>query len=331
MRLCFIIFPFLLPLYIHSQIDSSLYNGFDDEGRKHGYWLCQVDSQLCKTESHDFAYYLCEFYDHGDAILNLSCNKWERKIIEVFTPDSSYNEDLKLLSGTVHSYDQQGKLFQITHYELGIQKYIRHYTYSDSTYYYEAYFTEKWNNQSGSAKVICYEDSLVVGTGWYGHGKNGWKTYYIRDSINPERYPYFKNVSPPLLGLLIGYNIYENHQIEFGLIKSVGIDGGPPTGILIGSSITYGYNLDKQLHNVAVEWGFYSVVSAGLGLNYNFNTNSQLLGFRPFIGTSIYHIQLLYGYNLFRNSKNSELDLSHHSLEIQVAIPIWSQTKYIDN
>jgi hypothetical protein len=314
-----------------SQNDSITYNQLDEKGKKNGYWICQVDSQLCKTESADYAFQVYEFYDHGNPVLSFSCDKYERKFSSYFFPDSLYNAADKLISGTVYTYNPNGIIYSAINYVAGIQTYMCvNYTMQEG-YYFEAFFTEKWNNQPYSAKAIYSEPYYTDRQAWYGNGPRGWHHYYIQDSLNPIKYPYFKNETPPLIGLLLGYNFIQSRELILGVMWNTSINNGLKTGMMSGPSLNYAYNLDNKIHRFDLDLGLYSPISAGIGANYTFSGSQRIFGFKPFIGTTFYHVQLLYGYNFFGKKNNDIMQIAHHHLQLRAVIPLRRLINYTEN
>ena len=151
---------------------------------------------------------------------------------------------------------------------------------------------------------------------------------YTADTIDPDdtikaHWPYIKNKTPQLVGALVGYNFLQNHEMEIGTILNITESIGTTTGMMMGPSLLYRRSIDRNLNAVDFNLGFYWVLSCGLGVNYNFDDKkNHLTGVRPFIGITLYHIQLLYGYNFYNGKNNDMLKLKHAALTLRLAIPI---------
>lgn len=145
---------------------------------------------------------------------------------------------------------------------------------------------------------------------------------YNPDQYKPK-YPYAKNYTPAFLGLVVGANVLNPQQVELGLAYNF-VDFRTTFGMTGGYQMVYKRSLVRDLNAVDVELGIYGLVSLGLGVNYSFSNEISAVGFKPIIGTSMYHFQLLYGYNVVRKEKRDWYDLSRHSLSIRYVLPLKS-------
>lgn len=149
-----------------------------------------------------------------------------------------------------------------------------------------------------------------------------YETDYDYDEADYERkYPYVKGYTPSFLGLIVGYNFLKAQEVEAGLTYSFN-EGPTDFGLTAGYQLIYKRSLERELNAVDIEMGVYGLVSMGIGVNYNFSNDVSAFGFKPFIGTSIYHFQLLYGYNFLRKKKREWYQLSPHNLTIRYVIPL---------
>jgi hypothetical protein len=136
-----------------------------------------------------------------------------------------------------------------------------------------------------------------------------------------RKYPYIKNYTPAFLGLVAGYNFLKAQEVEAGLTFNF-VETTTSFGMTGGYQLLYRRSLERELNGIDFEMGIYGLVSMGMGVNYNFSNDVSAFGFKPFIGTSIYHFQLLYGYNFLRKKKQEWYQLSRHSLSIRYVIPL---------
>jgi hypothetical protein len=93
-------------------------------------------------------------------------------------------------------------------------------------------------------------------------------------------------------------------------------------GMTLGPSLTYKRYIEKSINAIEFDLGFYSLLTFGIGTNYNFSTTDDLLAFKPFIGTTFYHFQLTYGYNFFSDKRNDNFKLNHNCIKLRLMIPI---------
>lgn len=136
-----------------------------------------------------------------------------------------------------------------------------------------------------------------------------------------RRYPYIKGYAPPFLGLIAGYGFLKPQEVELGLAFNLS-SGLVKYGMTGGYQLLYRRAIEREQNAVDLELGVYGIVAMGIGVNYNFSTDGSAFGFKPFIGTSIYHFQLLYGYNFIRKQKRDWYDLPKHSLTLRYVIPL---------
>ena len=146
-------------------------------------------------------------------------------------------------------------------------------------------------------------------------------TYTYDTSDYKQKYPYIRNYSPSFLGMIAGFNVLKGQEIELGLAYNFG-EYQTDFGMTGGYQLLYKRSLERQTNSVDLELGVYGLVAMGIGVNYNFSETVSSFGFKPFIGTSIYHFQLLYGYNFLRKKKQVWYDLPQHSLSIRYVLPI---------
>ncbi|MDG1330841.1 MAG: hypothetical protein P8P74_00815 [Crocinitomicaceae bacterium] len=136
-----------------------------------------------------------------------------------------------------------------------------------------------------------------------------------------RKYPYAKNYSPSFLGLIVGYNFLKAQEVQLGLTYNFA-ETTTDFGMTSGYQLIYRRSLERELNAVDLEIGVYGLISLGMGVNYNFSNDVSAFGFKPFIGTSIYHFQLLYGYNFIRKKKQEWYQLPKHSLSIRYVLPL---------
>ena len=150
---------------------------------------------------------------------------------------------------------------------------------------------------------------------------------------NPDeykrKYPYVKKYTPRFLGLVVGANLLNQQQVELGLTYNL-VNLPTTYGMTGGYQLIYKRAIERDLNTVDLELGIYGLLSLGVGVNYTFSEEASVVGFKPLIGTSFYHVQVLYGYNCISKKKQEWYDLSRHSLSIRYVLPFKAskQTHY---
>lgn len=143
-----------------------------------------------------------------------------------------------------------------------------------------------------------------------------------------RRYPYVKGYSPSFVGIVAGYNFLNSQEAELGLSYNMS-SGLKKFGMTGGYQLIYRRAIEREQNAVDVELGVYGIVAMGMGVNYNFSKEGSAFGFKPFIGTSIYHFQLLYGYNFLRKEKQEWYQLNRHSLTLRYVIPLKASSETV--
>ncbi|MFK7784556.1 MAG: hypothetical protein AB8B56_05565 [Crocinitomicaceae bacterium] len=178
--------------------------------------------------------------------------------------------------------------------------------------------------------ILCYVFLLTCANWSFAQDRYTSPYYYslpsdYHYSYNAEdykrKYPYAKNYSPAFLGLVLGYNVLKGREVEAGLAYNF-VESTTDFGMTSGYQVIYKRSLERALNAVDVELGVYGLISGGIDVNYNFSSNVSAFGFKPFIGTSIYHFQVLYGYNFIRKKKQEWYNLPQHSLSIRYVLPL---------
>lgn len=170
------------------------------------------------------------------------------------------------------------------------------------------------------AFLLCLMDSHAQ-AGYYYSDYTGYSDYDYNESDFELKYPYAKRNTPQFFGLVAGYNVLKAKEIEAGLVMNF-FEGPNVFGMTAGYQLLYRRSLEYDRNAVDLDMGIYGLVSMGIGVNYNFSRDVSAVGFKPFIGTSIYHFQLLYGYNFLRKEKKEWFQLSSHSLSLRYLIPL---------
>lgn len=175
--------------------------------------------------------------------------------------------------------------------------------------------------------LICYAASAYAQNYYDEFGLTGSEAYNENDY--KRRYPYVKGYSPTFIGLVAGYNFLNPQEVELGLSYNMS-SGLRKYGMTGGYQLLYRRAIEREQNTVDLEMGIYGIVALGIGTNYNFSNDGSAFGFKPFIGTSIYHFQLLYGYNFLRKKKQEWYQLNKHSLTLRYIIPVKasSETMY---
>ena len=142
------------------------------------------------------------------------------------------------------------------------------------------------------------------------------------DSSVIYKWPYFVNHHPPYVGLIGGYEGFNSNYWEVGLVFNIGHGySSAKTGAISGMAMSYKQHFTQKTKAIEAEFGIYYLLSFGINFNFHFNSVDQTLGFKPFIGTSFYHFQFLWGYNFF--SKSNAIDnLTHSTFKLRYSIPL---------
>lgn len=142
---------------------------------------------------------------------------------------------------------------------------------------------------------------------------------------NPDgykrKYPYAKGYTPSFLGLVVGANVLKPQEIEVGLAYNF-VETPTDFGMTGGYQLIYKRSLERNMNTIDLEMGVYGLISVGMDVNYSFSKDASVFGFKPLIGTSFYHFQVLYGYNFIRRKKQEWYDLSRHSLSVRYVLPL---------
>jgi len=167
--------------------------------------------------------------------------------------------------------------------------------------------------------LLCLEPAFAQGE-YYSEYE--YQTNYEQDESDYMRkYPYVKGYAPSFVGLVAGYNFLKAQEIEVGLAINY-YEGLTHYGMTSGYQLIYKRSLEREQNAIDLELGVYGILSMGIGVNYNFSNDGSAFGFKPFIGTSIYHFQLLYGYNFLSKKKQQWYELPRHSLSIRYVLPL---------
>ncbi len=151
----------------------------------------------------------------------------------------------------------------------------------------------------------------------------------ITDSLDvdldtiPYKYPYLGSHVPPWFGIIGGYEGFRTDCWHAGIVFNLGeIYSEIGRGDLAGIILNYKRSFSGQLNTFEAELGIYTTLAFGFGFNQNFSDGSRTFGFRPFLGTSLWHFQVLAGYNFY--SKNQEIEeLYHFTLQLRYTLPLF--------
>lgn len=311
---------------------SQSVNQLNENGKKIGFWEVKLDENLIPTKSESYSYIVYNRYDeNGDSIYI-----YERNINKLFKIKDSLQTNIdnlekqKLLTGTVivYAYNENEGLLPIRteKYKNGHPIFIENKNYNKCG--------DLINTYTFDFLCPCRDEGFSYQTTKNGidhcfyNGPHGWDSYYVStlplqtEMLYYYKYPYFEN-TPPLVGLTAGYNFLRNNQIEVGIMVNLDYNR-LRTGGMAGFHLSYARPLSKNLNTIGLDMGVYSPLTLGIGINSNFdNQKNHILGFKVFGGVTFYHTSLIYEYNMFKNSKNTILDLNHHALKLRVTIPLF--------
>lgn len=154
------------------------------------------------------------------------------------------------------------------------------------------------------------------------NGPNADTLEFDTDTI-PFHYPYFGPRIPPWFGIVGGYEGWNTHCWEAGVAFHLAeFHSDFKTGQMVGGMLTYKQSTSGRLKTVELEAGIYTPFSLGLGVNANFYEGSRTIGFRPFVGTSWWHLQVMAGYNFYSKRQSSIAELDHFTLKVRYVIPV---------
>jgi len=137
-------------------------------------------------------------------------------------------------------------------------------------------------------------------------------------------YPYYGKRVPPFLGIVAGYEGYRNNCWEAGIALNM-IDTYNPersNGAIVGFIFTYKQSLENDLKTAEAEAGLYSPFSIGAGFSESFYMGTRTFGFRPFVGTSWYHLQVMLGYNFYSKNRNELAELDNLTVKVRYVLPV---------
>jgi hypothetical protein len=170
-----------------------------------------------------------------------------------------------------------------------------------------------------SSLCAAQSDTVVQDTAWMDF-----------DTI-PFKWPYYGPYIPPWYGVVAGYEGWNLHCWEVGVaFHLANFHSDNKKGQITGGMLTYKQSFTGRLKTVELEAGFYTPFTIGVGLNENFYEGTATFGFRPFIGTSLWHIQLIAGYNFYSKRQTNISDLDHFTLKFRYVLPVRSFVKSAD-
>lgn len=142
------------------------------------------------------------------------------------------------------------------------------------------------------------------------------------------KWPHY-NYVPKYVGLVIGYEGVRSSFYQMGLVLNL-VEMEEMPGGMVGGQLLYKRHFNENIQSYSAEIGVYQVICGGINFNYHVQGDRSTFGVKPFIGLSIYHVQLMYGYNIYSNKNNEITPLKHASFELRYVIPIVSFGKNKD-
>lgn len=146
----------------------------------------------------------------------------------------------------------------------------------------------------------------------------------INTDTIPFHYPYYGPRVPEYFGIVGGYEGFSHNCWEAGLVFNIGeiYSELGNTGPMAGIMLTYKRSLSGRLSTVEAEVGLYTQLAIGLGFNENFYEGTGTFGFRPFLGTNLWHFQIIAGYNFYSKNRADIAELDHFTVKIRYVLPI---------
>lgn len=148
--------------------------------------------------------------------------------------------------------------------------------------------------------------------------------HFDSDTI-PFHWPYMGKRIPPFLGVTGGINTRGDLFWEAGVMVHLAeyYDENHARGNILGGGLNYKQGLQgASLKTIELEGGIYTPFTLGIGFNENFYDGRATFGFRPFIGTSWYHFQLMVGYNCYSKRQTAIGELVHFEIKLRYVIPV---------
>ncbi len=170
-------------------------------------------------------------------------------------------------------------------------------------------------------KLILISFLVLIVNGLYSQSDPPENPFSRCDSA-VRSYPYFGPCISPYAAFIGGVEFLNPTMWEAGMAFNIADIRGIYSGGRFGPTITYKRSLNSGLHGMDFDLGLYTYIT--LGLNYNYYTDgvNKIGGFKPFIGTTIFHCEISYGYNFFSNKKNPFEELTHHVFKLRYYLPI---------
>lgn len=187
-------------------------NQYNSNNKKHGYWICYLDSNFNICEKEHASYYGYEYYENGEnPVNNFTKGKWRERCRKEYKPFANSTESPSLINGEVFFY--YDSLYCYEKYINGIPKISEFYSYSDGkkktarmhseTLYYDSLF----NNKKESALYYEFYNDVLI------------SKYYFSNHIQHITYtvPHtkFTSVNRPRFG----YYYQGDHLLELGFSK----------------------------------------------------------------------------------------------------------------
>ncbi|MBI3136764.1 MAG: hypothetical protein HYZ14_18970 [Bacteroidetes bacterium] len=173
---------------------------------------------------------------------------------------------------------------------------------------------------------ISYRVANQTEYGFFRCGETGWGYYREFDSrgrayVDGE-YPYVKGIIPPFIGIVGGLEGFQRGGYELGLAINVAHLYGDVCGGMSGLILTYKRRFDKSYYSLNAEIGVYAPFCAGIGYSFNSNGTFKTHSWKLTTGITLFHLQMLYSYNFYKNSKNEIPELFHHTFTLRYALPV---------
>jgi hypothetical protein len=134
------------------------------------------------------------------------------------------------------------------------------------------------------------------------------------------RWPYFEHV-PSYIGIVGGYQGFKSSSYTLGVALNFMKIEEMGSGGMAGGQLLHKRHFREDLQSYEAEVGFYSIVCLGVNANYNVSGENATFGVRPFLGVSLFNLQVSWGFNFY--SKLNKIDaLRHSNWEIKYVLPI---------
>lgn len=296
------------------------------ENKSEGYRIVYLDASFEVIDSADAFYVAYSYFDGGHDLNGVTYMTSGMSYAEISYYGVGGNlGDPKILDGRIVLTSENTKYIREFKEGYPVLFTESHIEETDTIYCELRYYDSLYYNQPGSYYFEFFGYDYYQ-FGFFRNGKYGWEQYPEFDSrglaYGQGIYPYWKGLVPPFVGIVTGLEGFKNYGYELGIAMNLGYLEEGTYGGLVGAILSFKNRFDKSYYSICAELGIYAPISLGLGYSYNSNGFDHTNSFRLFTGITIFHLQMLYGYNFYSNSMNQIPELFHHSFTLRYVLPV---------